>query len=168
MITRFTAILLTGLALFVSSQAFAVDPTVSDVQGELEAFAIGIEAEREQAIRDNLNLTDKQADIFWPLYQEYRVAIGNVTDREIRIITDYVELHRSGNISDAEAKILLEAALDTDAEDHQIRQEYMSRFLERLPAKTVVRFYQLENRLDVLARSAVMQEIPLMEASADR
>jgi hypothetical protein len=167
-ITRFTAILLTGLALFVSSQAFAVDPTVSDVQGELEAYAIGIEAEREQAIRDNLNLTDAQGDIFWPLYQEYRVAIGNVTDREIRIITDYVELHRSGNISDEEAKILLEAALDTDAEDHQIRQEYMTRFLDRLPAKTVVRFYQLENRLDVLARSAVMREIPLMEASADR
>lgn len=168
MINRFTVILLGALALLVSSRAFAVDPTIVDVRGELEAFAIGIEAEREQAIRDNLNLTEEQADVFWPLYQEYRVAIGNVTDREIQIVSDYVELYRSGDISDEEARILLEAALDTDADDLRVRQGFMARLLEELPARTVARFYQLENRLDTLARMAVMKEIPLMETASNQ
>jgi hypothetical protein len=167
-ITRFSAILVAGLALLVSPRLFAIDPTVVDVEGEFKAFAIGIEAEREQAIRDNLPLTDAQARDFWPLYQEYRVAIGNVGDREIRILTDYVELYRSGDISDEEAKILLEAALETDAEDVHVRHKYMTKLLEVLPAKTVARFYQLENRLDVLAQMAIMKEIPLMEASKDQ
>jgi hypothetical protein len=160
-ITRFSAILVAGLALLVSPRLFAIDPTVVDVEGEFKAFAIGIEAEREQAIRDNLPLTDAQARDFWPLYQEYRVAIGNVGDREIRILTDYVELYRSGDISDEEA-------LETDAEDVHVRHKYMTKLLEVLPAKTVARFYQLENRLDVLAQMAIMKEIPLMEASKDQ
>jgi hypothetical protein len=164
-ITRFSAILVAGLTLLLSSRAFAIDLTVKDVQGELEAFSIGIEAEREQAIRDNLPLSDAQARDFWPLYQEYRVAIGDVGDRQIRILTDYVELYRSGDISDEEAKILLEAALQTDAEDLHVRHEYMDKLLQVLPAKIVARFYQLENRLDVLAQMAIMKEVPLMEAS---
>lgn len=168
MIIRFSAILVTGLALLVSPRAFAIDPAVTDVQGHFEAFAIGIEAEREQAIRDNLSLSDEQARVFWPLYQQYRVAIGRVGDREIRILTDYVELYRSGDISDDEAKILLEAALETDDEDLRVRHEYMAKLLKVLPAKTVARFYQLENRLDVLAQMAIMKEIPLMEASSDQ
>jgi hypothetical protein len=164
----YRAIPLVVAVMLIAPVVPAAGPTVVDIAGELEAFAIGIEAEREDAIRNNLSLSPEQARIFWPIYEEYRVAIGSVTDRDIQIVTDYVELYRSGDISDEEAKILLEAALDTDADGLQIRQEYMSRLLEQLPAKKVARFYQLENRLDALARIALMKEIPLMETASTR
>jgi glycyl-tRNA synthetase beta subunit len=46
-------------------------------------------------------------------------------------------------------------------DSNQIKEKYMPRFNKILPAKTVMRFYQIENKMDTIVMLAVASQIPL-------
>jgi hypothetical protein len=49
-------------------------------------------------------------------------------------------------------------------EDHlKVRKSYVKKFEKTLPAKKLVRFYQVENKIDAAIEFEMAKEIPLVE-----
>lgn len=154
--------LLTVLAL-AAGPAQPQEGSYRQYEQQLEQASQGLEAEREQTIRKNLALSEAEAERFWPLYRDYRRAMGKVTRGAIKWITDYADAYNSGEVPDAKARDLIRQYLDMLSSEYKIRNRYAPRFLEILPPQKVMRLLQLENRIDLMVRSAAAEQIPLVE-----
>ena len=118
-------------------------------------------ADKKLFVAVNLQLTDSEAEAFWPIYDSYQKELDNLTDRFIKLIEDYARNYET--MSDEVARKLLDEYLAIEGEHQRLRQSYLPKFREALPDKKVVRYYQLENKIDAVVDYELAANIPLVE-----
>lgn len=124
-----------------------------------------IQEGREAIIREDLHLTTAEEAAFWPLYKDYRAALLPLQDRYVEQITNYMQRYKSGVLADDEyAEEMLENYFDIKTELLGIRKNYIERFREVLPVLKVVRFYQLENKMNADVDAVLAMVVPLVES----
>jgi hypothetical protein len=159
---RFVLAGILGIAASVWLCAQGSQPLVTPtVQDAIAATRGQIQADRQAVVAANLGLTEKEGAAFWPLYREYREEMAKLGDRTAKVITDFAEHYDT--MTDAEAKTLLAESIAIQKAEAAVRERWVPKFEKVLPAKKVARFYQIENKLDLLVRLAVSQEIPLVK-----
>jgi hypothetical protein len=109
----------------------------------------------------NLPLEDAEAKAFWPVYDRYDRERGELRGRLIAIIDDYTAAFQ--HMSDAKAKQLVTDYLEVEQERAALRQRYLEPFSAALPAPKVLRFYQIENKIDAVLRYELARRIPVLE-----
>lgn len=147
-----------GLGLLLGSSVSAQAPLVA---GRTRAL---MGTEREAYIRRNLPLGTEEGRAFWPLYKTYREDMRYVADRTITLFEEL--LYRYATLTDDDAEVLLDEALAVRQEELDVRTRWASRMRESLSARTVARFYQLENQLDVLVKAELADSMPLVESES--
>ena len=65
-----------------------------------------INDQRNTALAYNMSFTQIEKEKFWPVYREYRAAMGSVGDKRVAVIVEYAEYMNS--MSQARAKQLLD------------------------------------------------------------
>src|SRR5262245_10206561 len=92
--------MLSGLTLIAA--LFAAAPaSAQTATDEKELTKSVVTTERQAIIAANLNLTDEQGKVFWPMYKEYGAEMDAITDRKIALIEDYARKYVG--ITDEEA-----------------------------------------------------------------
>lgn len=119
-----------------------------------------IDKDRVALVGAAMGFTSQQASTFWPIYEEYEVELGQLTDRKVEVILDYARNYES--MTDEKARELAMASLSVDGERVALLQRYFARFDEALGAIIAARFVQVENQLNNLIQVQVASEIPLI------
>ena len=57
---------------------------------------------------------------------------------------------------------MLKEKLRLDGDDLKFKQSYVAKFMQVLPVRKVVRFYQAEHRFDTAANAELYRNIPLI------
>jgi len=127
---------------------------------EIELTRAIIQAERQAIVTRAMDLTAAEAQAFWPLYREYRLEMVRVGDRLLALITTYAQNYRG--LSDEMAGKLLTEHLGIEKARLQVKNKYLPRFQKVLPPKKVARYYQVENKLDVIIQAELAEDIPLV------
>jgi hypothetical protein len=120
-----------------------------------------IHADKKLFIADNMQLTEAEAKAFWPVYASYQKELSILNDRMIKLINEYA--HNYQTISDQVAKRLVDEYLTIEAARQKLRQTYLPRFRKVLREKQVVRYYQLENKVQAAVSYELAAEIPLVK-----
>lgn len=118
---------------------------------------------REVIVERNMQLNREDSNRFWPVYNDYQAAIGKVNDRRIKLITSYADSYNSGNLSDDKALGLLDEFLSIEKARLKVKKKYVPRFKKVLPPKKVVRFFQVDNKLDAMVKLEMARNIPLVQ-----
>ena len=118
-----------------------------------------IDTERQALITRGMDLTPDEMQRFWPLYREYRLAAGQVGDRLVTLLTTYADNYQ--NLTDKVADKLLTEFVSIEQARARLKAQYLPKFKKVLPPRKVVRFYQLENKLDTAILADVAQAVPL-------
>jgi len=118
-----------------------------------------INNERQALVTRAMDLTPDEMQRFWPLYRQYRLAASKVGDRIITLITTYADNYQ--NLTDKVADKLLTEFVRLEEERARLKAQYLPKFKKVLPPKKVVRFYQIENKLDTALLAEMGQAIPL-------
>ena len=118
---------------------------------------------REVIVERNMQLNKEDSNRFWPVYNDYQAAIGKVNDRRIKLITSYADSYNSGNLSDDKALGLLDEFLSIEKARLKVKKKYVPRFKKVLPPKKVVRFFQVDNKLDAMVKLEMARNIPLVQ-----
>lgn len=134
-------------------------PLLAQTRSEVEVTRADIQADRKAIVAANLPLTDAQGAAFWPLYQEYRGEMSKIGDRTLKLVTDYAKSYDA--LTDVQATALMTEHLAIQRDAIKVKDKYRPRFEKVIPPKLVLRFYQVENRLDVILQMGVLSEIPL-------
>jgi hypothetical protein len=138
------------------------DTSVLEDQLFAEARAL-LQQGRREIIADELRPSDAEAAAFWPVYEAYHGEIMAVRDRYADTIATYLRRYRSGDVSEEYADDLLDEGLQFKSELLKIQKRYVRKFKRALPIRKVVRFYQLENKMDAEIDAQLAIAIPLMD-----
>lgn len=161
-----TALGLCG-ALIASAQQPAAAPapaapTAADTQKAVDMVRKDMRAARADIVAKNMELDAAGAAAFWPVYKLYEADYTKLGDEQLAIVKDYAAAWNASSLTDAKAKELIDRSVAVDDKIRALQAHYLGEMSKVLPAKTVARFYQVQNRLNALQTLSVAQEIPLV------
>lgn len=131
------------------------------VDAAIEQLRKDTRAEKTDIISGSMGFTATQAAAFWPLYKKYEEAQKAVGDEKVALIKDYAA--HSGSISEAKATEMVTRLQAIEEKALAAKHQFVKSLQGVLPAKQVARYYQVENRIQMLADLAIASEIPLVE-----
>ncbi len=135
------------------------DEAKAQVMADIHLTRVAIGAQRQALITHGMDLTVEEMQRFWPLYREYRLEAATLGDQLVDLLLIYAENYQT--LKDDVADQLLTEASRIDTERASLKAKYLPKFRAVLPARKAVRFYQLENKLDIAILSELAQQIPL-------
>jgi hypothetical protein len=140
------------------TQDAGVDSYIESVRADLHADKVAI-------ITKAMNFNDKDASVFWPIYKKYSYDLSKVDDQRVQLIKEYAQDFNT--LTDAQAKDMADRTFKYQSARTDLKKKYFKEFSKVLPAVTVVKFYQLENRLDLLINLQLASDLPPLLARTD-
>jgi len=156
-------------ALFLSCGLSAQEKQLKDpseskelnTQAYIQLLRSDVNTSKRAIIKESMQLDEKQAEAFWPLYNQYDVEQRKLGDQKLALIQDYARDFMS--MTDAKADQLAQRALNLDDQRMALRRKYYDQFKKALPAVLVVRFFQLENQIQMIIDLQIAANLPIME-----
>ena len=150
-------LVLMGLVMVWASLAAAQDKPADNMLLVVEK----IRADKKLFISENMQLTEAEAKAFWPVYERYQDELFLLRARTIRLINDYAEAYKE--MTNDTAKNLLDEYMTIETLGLKLRQTYLPRFREVLADVKVVRYYQIENKINAALTYELGANIPLIK-----
>jgi hypothetical protein len=167
---RIMAVVLVTMAVLPAGSVFsqASSPqatTASQDQGasdkDIDLLRKDVRSQKKQIIAANMNLSDKEAEQFWPVYDQYTDELVKINDKKYAAIKQYAQSYDT--MTDAQAQDLMRQALEVDQSVAQLRQKYIPIFNKVVSGKKTAQFFQLDRRLVMLIDLQLASGIPLVE-----
>jgi hypothetical protein len=137
----------------VNEKFVDLEPAIAELRQE-------VGQDRREIVKANMLLTQSEGLIFWPLYDQYRDARNTLADRKVRLITDFAA--RRDSMSEEEAQRLTKEFLAIEKKKLAIKESWVAKMSKVLSARTVARFFQIDQKLDATVDLALAAHIPLM------
>lgn len=121
-----------------------------------------VKADKKLLIAGNMDLTDKEAKDFWPIYESYQKELGQFNSRLGKLINEYADAYNKGSVPEDVAKNLMDEALKTEGAEVKMRHEYAEKLTKVIPATKVARYLQMENKIRAAIKYELAANIPLI------
>ena len=157
------AVLAGGSAAAQSAAAKpAADPAKvhAEIDKAIEAVRKDVRAGKADLLGKTMELDSTQAAAFWPIYKQYDTELTALSDERVSIVKDLAK--DFDTLDDTKAKALVDRQVAFEEKRLALTKKYKDEMLKVLPAKTVARFLQVENRLSKLVDLTIASEIPLV------
>ncbi len=149
----------TGVALGADAEP-AVNEKFADLAPAIAELRQETGQDRREIVKANMLLTKSEGTIFWPLYDQYRAERNKLGDRKVRLITDFAA--GIDAMSQDEAERLTKDFLAIEKQKIAIKESYVAKMSKVLSARTVARFFQIDQKLDATVDLALAARIPLI------
>jgi hypothetical protein len=120
-----------------------------------------LRADKRLVVTEALELTEKEAQAFWPVYNAYQSDMVAHYDRIFKLLDTYAASYKS--MTDPVATQLLGEFMAIQTSYLNIITSYVPRFQRVLPPRKVARLYQLENKIRALVDYQFAQDVPLIK-----
>jgi hypothetical protein len=108
----------------------------NDKKEKIESFKVAF-------ITQKLNLTAKEAQLFWPVYNEYLDKIEtlkNARKKELRTANINIDTY-----SDKDLELMLDNEFLSKEKEVELGKEYFNKFKSVIPVKKVILLYKAED-----------------------
>jgi polyhydroxyalkanoate synthesis regulator phasin len=119
-----------------------------------------IQAERQQMLAENLPLTAEQAPAFWKTYREYSNEAGKLFQKEGQLMLEFI--NNFDNLSQEEAKSLLDDFLKVETSFLKLKKKYVSRYRKVLSETQTFRYFQIQAKIDDILAYEMGKNIPMV------
>lgn len=150
--------LVAAAMLAVATSAAA--QTGGDMTEQDQQLIRRVQADRRAVVLPAMNLTGEETAVFTPIYNEYQAAMKEQYKRGAELLNKYASNYDS--MTDDAAKDILKEVFEQREERADILKKYAKRMSGKLPATKVLRFVQIENKLNALLDWQAAQVIPLV------
>ena len=120
-----------------------------------------INADKKLLVAENMQLTEAEAKAFWPLYDRYQDELFLLRVRTAKLVKDYADAYN--NMSDATAHRLIGEYIKIETLRLKLHNAYLPMFGKILPGAKVVRYYQIENKINAALEYELASRIPLVK-----
>lgn len=156
---RKSLLLRLGLALAaLPSLCHAQSNDTPSFESAISMVRAGIEANKTAMVGQLMELDDKDAAVFWPIYRKYEYERSKLDDARVDVIKEYT--NKYPDLTDDESKAMAERMIQCDSRIAALKKKYFNKFNKVLPAVTVTKFFQLERRIDLMIDMKVESTLP--------
>jgi hypothetical protein len=122
-----------------------------------------VRADKKLLVAESMQLTEAEAKAFWPVYDQYQDELFLLRARTAKLINDFADAYEK--LSNDTAKKLLDEYMTVESLGLKLRQTYLPKFRKVLPEVKVVRYYQIENKIQAVLIYELAANIPLMKTA---
>ena len=122
---------------------------------DIQLLKSNLRAQKKQIVAANMDLTDTEAEKFWPVYNRYAADVATIYDTKIALFQEYLENYDSMSGEQAESYLRRRAAVEEDI--MQVRLKYLPEFRKVLTGRETALFYQIDWRLDLILNLQLAQ-----------
>src|SRR5262245_54716078 len=108
---------LAAAAIFAASFSLAQQKKSDQPADNMDILRDKIRADKKLLVAQNMNLTEAEAQKFWPVYEAYQKDLAASSDRLIKTVKEYAEAYNNKSITDEKARQLTDAILSLDQEE---------------------------------------------------
>src|ERR1700756_3196249 len=73
-----------------------------------------LRSQKKQTIAANMDLTDSEAEKFWPVYDRYAADLAKIYDTKLALVAEYLDNYKTMDGDEAESYIRRRAAAEQD------------------------------------------------------
>ena len=129
----------------------------------LETVHEKLKAEKKSIVTKYMELTEAEAQKFWPVYDEYQKDLQTFHERLQAMLRSYAADYRGKSLTDEKAKKLLGEWIALEQDEVKHRKAFVPRVINALPAKKAARYLQIENEYRMLLRYDLAATVPLAQ-----
>jgi hypothetical protein len=138
-----------------SDQPAVFDDTQWSPDEDTQLLKKDLKSQKKQIVAANMNLTDAEAEKFWPIYDSYAADLGKIYDTKLALVKEYSETYQGMSGEEAESYIRRRAAVEESV--MQLRLRYVPEFRKVLPGRQTALFFQIDWRLDLMINLQLAQ-----------
>ena len=135
--------------------AVVYDDTQWSPDEDIQLLKSNLRSQKKQIVAANMDLTDAEAEKFWPVYDRYAADLAKIYDTKIALFQEYLENYDSMSGDQAESYLRRRAAVEEDV--MQLRLKYVPEFRKVLTGREAALFYQIDWRLDLMINLQLAQ-----------
>jgi Spy/CpxP family protein refolding chaperone len=149
-------------ALIATTLLVTAVPLVAQAQStydDNQQLIAQIQTDKRAVVLEAMALDDAQVAAFTPIYDAYQAERKLLMQRGVDLINAYASNYDS--MTDAAAKGLLKDWFKLQNDELALMEKYAKKFDKVLPTTKVLRFVQVENKLNTLLKLPGVANIPL-------
>jgi hypothetical protein len=148
---------LAGVSWMNGATAFAQSAADED----LALFRKDVRSLKKQIIAATMELTDKEAEEFWPIYDRYTAELITITDAKYAPLGQYAQNYDS--ITDEQAENYIKGRAAVEDSIMKLSLKYLPVFLQVLSGRSTALFFQMDWRLSLIIDLQLASQTPLIE-----
>jgi hypothetical protein len=122
-----------------------------------------IQADKKLLVAANMELTESEAQGFWPLYDQYQKDLQTINQRLANMLESYAADFQRKSLTDEKAKKLIAEAVAIEQAEAQLKSTYAPQLSKVLPVKKVARYLQIENKIRAIVKYDIASGMPLVQ-----
>ena len=131
------------------------------VKAYIDAVRLDLAQGKVSLINGTIGLSDKEAAVFWPLYQEYEIELFELGDRRLDLIDRFIAADEAESLDDAEAKKMATAWFEQETARLALLKKYHKLIGDQLSPLRAIQFVQIEHRISMVVDIMIASELPL-------
>ncbi|MGD9975511.1 MAG: hypothetical protein AB7S77_20845 [Desulfatirhabdiaceae bacterium] len=145
------------MALFLfTGTAFCQDTSTDTFQ----IFIEKIRADKKLFVATVMELTDAEGKAFWPVYDSYQKELQKINEAMGTLIGNFAKNYKE--MSEQTAESLIQDSLKIDEKRMQLKKDFLPQFSKAIPKTKVLRYFQLENKIQLALHYELSVQIPLL------
>ena len=150
-------IIMAALLLICTSPLMAQDKEADNMQ----ILIAKVKADKKLLVANNMQLTEKEAKAFWPVYERYQNELFLLRSRSLNMIKNYADNYET--MTNAMAKKLLDEFMTIETLRIKLARTYLPQFRKVLSDKKVARYFQIENKINAVLYYEIAAQIPYVK-----
>ena len=147
--------------VLISAPALLAQTGTTVADKDLELLRKDLRSMRKQLVAANMQLTDVEAQKFWPVYDQYAAETAKLYDVRYAIVKDYAASISA--LTNEQAQSLAKRWTDVDSAAVQLRAKYFPLVEKAVAGKKTALFFQIDRRLALMIDLQLASEIPLVQ-----
>ena len=128
---------------------------------DVQVLLAQIQTDKRTVVMHGMQLDDAQMAKFTPIYDEYQAERKKLAENTVNLVNAYAANYDS--MTDDAAKKLLKDWLSQREDEQDLMKKYVKKLDKALPATKVLRFVQIENKLNTVLSLPLVKGIPLAQ-----
>ena len=162
--TMVAVLMLAGATLVKSGVLFAQAQATAQAgvtDKDVQLLRQDVRSQKKQIVAANMQLTDAEAEKFWPVYDQYTAEVTKLGDTRVALIKQYAQNYDT--LTDAQANDLMQKWGGLEESVAQLWLKYIPNFEKVVSAKKTALFFQIDRRLSLIIDLQLASAIPLVQ-----
>ncbi len=155
--TLFAAAAVAAFTLFAPAQSTLAQTTSPNDDTQL--LISQIQTDKRAVVLQAMNMTDAEVKGFTPIYDEYQRDRKAIFERQADVLNKYASNYDS--MTDDAAKGILKDFFKVKDDQQSLLKSYSKKFAKVLPNAKVLRWVQIENKLESVLAVEAARIVPL-------
>ena len=131
------------------------------VHAYIDSVRIELAQGNVRLINETIGLSDEEAKVFWPLYQEYETELFELGDRRLDLMDRFIASDEAKELDDSDAQKIAAEWFDLEAARFALWKKYHKLIADRLSPLRAIQFVQTEHRISTVVDIMIASELPL-------